>query len=43
MDKGFINEYYDTIEKIYNQEIPLSKIANKSRVRISIGDILEKS
>jgi DNA polymerase elongation subunit (family B) len=44
-DKGyeFINEYYDTIEKIYNQEIPLSKIANKSRVRISIGDYLKKT
>ncbi len=34
----FINEYYDTIEKIYNQEIPLSKIANKSRVRMTLND-----
>ena len=34
----FINDYYDTIEKIYNQEIPLSKIANKSRVRMSVSD-----
>jgi len=44
-DKGyeFINEYYDTIEKIYNQEIPISKIANKSRVRISVGDYLKKT
>tara|TARA_Y100000310_G_scaffold139407_1_gene138698 strand:+ start:451 stop:3192 length:2742 start_codon:yes stop_codon:yes gene_type:complete len=41
--KDFINEYYDTVERIYNQEIPLSKIANKSRVRISIGDYLKKS
>jgi len=41
--KGFINEYYDTLETIYNQEIPLSKIANKSRVRISIGDYLKKA
>ena len=41
--KGFINEYYDTIEKIYNQEIPLSKIANKSRVRISISDYIKKT
>jgi len=40
---GFINEYYDTLERIYNQEIPLSKIANKSRVRISIVDYLKKS
>jgi DNA polymerase elongation subunit (family B) len=41
--KGFITKYYDTIEAIYNQEIPLSKIANKSRVRISIGDYLKKA
>jgi len=34
----FVTEYYDTIEKIYNQEVPLSKIANKSRVRMSIKD-----
>tara|TARA_R110002110_G_scaffold7833_7_gene39497 strand:+ start:4399 stop:7155 length:2757 start_codon:yes stop_codon:yes gene_type:complete len=40
---NFINEYYDTIEKIYNQEIPLSKIANKSRVRISISDYIKKT
>jgi len=40
---SFINEYYDTLETIYNQEIPLSKIANKSRVRISIVDYLKKS
>ena len=39
----FINEYYDTLEKIYNQEIPLSKIANKSRVRISISDYVKKT
>jgi DNA polymerase elongation subunit (family B) len=35
---GFVNEYYDTIERLYNQEIPLSKIANKSRVRMSRKD-----
>ena len=39
----FINDYYDTIEKIYNQEIPLSKIANKSRVRMSVKDYLKRS
>ena len=27
---------------IYNQEIPLSKIANKSRVRISVEDYKKK-
>lgn len=39
----FVNEYYDTIEKIYNQEIPLSKIANKSRVRMSVKDYEKRS
>ena len=38
----FINEYYETVEMIYNQEIPLSKIANKSRVRISVADYKKK-
>ena len=35
---GFVNEYYDTIERLYNLEIPLSQIANKSRVRMSKKD-----
>jgi DNA polymerase elongation subunit (family B) len=35
---SFVNEYYDTIERLYNQEIPLAKIANKSRVRMSRKD-----
>jgi len=39
----FVNEYYDTIEKIYNQEVPLSKIANKSRVRMSVKDYEKRS
>ena len=39
----FVNEYYDTIERIYNQEIPLSKIANKSRVRMSVKDYEKRS
>jgi hypothetical protein len=30
--------YYDYVEKIYNKEIPLSKIANKSRVKQSVND-----
>jgi DNA polymerase elongation subunit (family B) len=53
MDKGikmlldgdgysFVNEYYETVEMIYNQEIPLSKIANKSRVRISLENYKKK-
>jgi DNA polymerase elongation subunit (family B) len=38
----FVNEYYDTVESIYNQEIPLSKIANKARVRISVKEYEKK-
>ena len=30
--------YYDYVEKIYNKEIPLSKIANKARVKQSVED-----
>lgn len=35
---SFIELYYSYIEKIHNKEIPLSKIANKSRVKQSIDD-----
>ena len=35
---SFINLYYDYIEKIYNKEIPLSKIANKSRLKQTVED-----
>ena len=40
---GFVKEYYDTIERIYNQEIPLSKIANKARVKMNLNDYKKKS
>jgi DNA polymerase elongation subunit (family B) len=39
----FITSYYDKIEEIYNQEVPLSKIANKSRVRMSVSDYKKRS
>ena len=35
---SFVELYYDYVEKIYNKEIPLSKIANKSRVKQSLND-----
>ena len=35
---AFLDLYYDYVEKIYNKEIPLAKIANKSRVKQSIED-----
>ena len=34
----FLNLYYDTVEKIYNKQMPLAKIANKARVKQSIDD-----
>lgn len=35
---GFVDLYYDYVTKIYNKEIPLSKIANKARVKQSIDE-----
>ncbi len=35
---SFLNLYYETIEKIYNKQIPLTKIANKARVKQSVDD-----
>lgn len=35
---SFIESYYETIDKIYNKQIPLSKIANKSRMKQSVED-----
>jgi DNA polymerase elongation subunit (family B) len=35
---SFVELYYDYVEKIYNKEIPLSKIANKARVKLSVND-----
>jgi DNA polymerase elongation subunit (family B) len=34
----FLDLYYETVDKIYNKQIPLSKIANKARVKQSVGD-----
>ena len=36
--QSFIELYYKYVEMIYNKEIPLAKIANKSRVKQSISD-----
>jgi DNA polymerase elongation subunit (family B) len=35
---SFVELYYSYVEKIYNKEIPLSKIANKSRVKQNVED-----
>lgn len=34
----FIELYYNTIDKLYNKQIPLIKIANKSRVKQTVDD-----
>jgi len=35
---SFIELYYDYVEKLYNKKIPLAKLANKSRVKLSLAD-----
>ena len=35
---SFVELYYNYVEKIYNKEIPLAKIANKARVKQSVSD-----
>jgi DNA polymerase elongation subunit (family B) len=35
---SFVELYYNYVDKIYNKEIPLSKIANKARVKQSIDE-----
>jgi DNA polymerase elongation subunit (family B) len=35
---SFVELYYDYVNLIYNKEIPLSKIANKSRVKMPISE-----
>lgn len=35
---SFINLYYDYIDKLYNHQIPLVKLANKARVKMSIEE-----
>jgi DNA polymerase elongation subunit (family B) len=35
---SFVELYFQYVEKIYNKQIPLSKIANKSRVKQSVED-----
>jgi hypothetical protein len=35
---SFVELYYNYVNKIYNKEIPLAKIANKARVKQSVND-----
>jgi DNA polymerase elongation subunit (family B) len=36
--KGFVEWYYEYLTKIFNQEIPLMKIAQRAKVKLSIED-----
>lgn len=38
---GFLEEYYNYIEKIYNFQIPLRDIASKGKIKKSINEYLE--
>lgn len=38
---SFIELYYSYVEKIYDKKIPLSKIANKARVKQSVKDYMK--
>jgi len=40
---SFINFYYEYVDKIYNYQIPLVKIASKAKVKSSISDYKAKS
>ena len=41
--KEFVDYYYEYIERIYNKDIPLSKIANKSRVKLTVDEYIARS
>ena len=38
---GFLDEYYDYIEKIYNYQIPLKDIASRGKVKKSIKEYMD--
>jgi DNA polymerase elongation subunit (family B) len=39
----FVEWYYEYLTKIYNKEIPLLKIAQRAKVKLSIKDYIERS
>ena len=41
--KEFVEYYYEYHEKIYNKQIPLAKIANKSRVKLTLEEYIARS
>ena len=40
---SFINYYYDYVDRIYNYQIPLVKIASKAKVKLSMTDYKKKA
>jgi DNA polymerase elongation subunit (family B) len=40
---SFINYYYDYVDKIYNYQIPLVKIASKAKIKSNIADYKKKA
>ena len=40
---SFVNYYYEYVDKIYNYQIPLVKIASKARVKISMDEYKKKA
>lgn len=41
--KSFVEYYYEYLEKIYNKDIPLNKIANKSRVKLTVEEYKKRA
>jgi DNA polymerase elongation subunit (family B) len=41
--KKFIEWYYEYIQKIFDQRVPLAEIASKARVKLSIDDYIKRS
>ncbi len=40
---SFINYYHEYVDKIYNYQVPLVKIASKSKVKLNINDYKKKA
>lgn len=40
---SFINYYYEYVDKIYNYQVPLVKIASKAKVKININEYKKKA
>lgn len=40
--KGFVTYYYDYLERVYNMDIPLADIANKSKVKKTVKEYIRR-